>query len=129
MAWISEEYDVAMPYGPRPTRGFTCKGLGIHLITRASSKGRRPARWSLTHLGTGHRLCEVRGSMEHVQAIVGELADTGDWTFLSMQGYRDMFPDAPDQFHAWRDRHPEVKTSGGGPENLSAARQIASNRS
>lgn len=76
--------------------GFVYRALGMWKELPASPKGRRPPRWSLTHLGSGHQVCRVHAHMRPAFEIATKFAELGDWDF--------------DGFSGWVNRDPELKT-------------------
>jgi hypothetical protein len=128
--WVNEEFDVAMIDGPRPTRGFVYRGLGLHLVSSGykSRKGRKriPPMWRLTHLGSGHGVSTLRGELVDVLPVATEIAEAGDWTFDGLDGWKNQFPDARERMAEITGRHGKLirATTGMGhcPE---VAQQIA----
>ena len=41
------------------------------------------------------QLCEIKGGVRKAFPIATEIAEAGDWGFISMVGYKDRFPNAP----------------------------------
>lgn len=131
MRWNAETFEIAHPTMPIPTSGYTYRGLGLHIAISPSPKGRRPARWALTHLGTGHRLAFLDGDVATAFPIATEIAEAGNWDFLSPKGWRDCFPDAKARLEEVCAAHPKVAIlTVSKPDSFHAdiARQIASNR-
>lgn len=129
--WQAGTFEIAMPYGPARRSGYVYRGLGLHVVNKGSPKGKRPPRWTLTHLGSGHALCWLDGDVATAFTVATEIAEAGDWDFLSLQGWKDRFPDAPDRLREILDRHPKVARRGGHgahPNGHEVARQIANNR-
>ena len=132
--WKPEAFNIAVVYGDvwkiEPRAGYTYRGLGIYQTVAPSPKGRRPAKWSLTHLNTGHCIAELAGSVAAVFPIATEIAEAGDWDFLSLEGYKDRFPDAGKVVMKIIARHGKLvsRSKSTGASNREAAMQIASNR-
>ena len=63
MSWEPDTFELAYHSGPYRVAGYTYRGLGLYMIAEASLKGRRPPRWSLIHLGSGHRVCILKGTV------------------------------------------------------------------
>lgn len=84
--------------------------------------------WALTHLGSGHQLCRIKGTVATVFPIASEIAESGDWSFDGLDGWRNQFPDAKEKLEAVAAKHPKlvVFTTGRGRDLMSAeiARQI-----
>lgn len=55
-------------------QGHCYKGIAIHQIGDADF-------WTITHLGTGHRLMGILGNIDIAKEIAEELADATDWRF------------------------------------------------
>jgi hypothetical protein len=79
---------------PVPQAGYVYRSLGIWRSMRPSPKGRRPPTWCLTHLGSGHAVCNIKGKVAVAFAIAAEIADLGDWSFDGIDGWKNQFPDA-----------------------------------
>lgn len=131
--WIRDSFEIAYLFGPRKVRGKSYRGLGLHLLSKAyrSPKGRRflPARWSLSHLGSGHCLVTLTGEWDEILPVATEIAEAGDWDFLSMQGWRDRFPDAPERLAELVEKHASMCKRGQSRGNMpEIAQQIAANR-
>ncbi|WP_310530666.1 hypothetical protein [Novosphingobium sp.] len=135
MTWKPEDFEVAYWGGPHTVAGYTYRGLGLHIGIHPSPKGKRPARWILSHLGTGHRIAMIDGDVATAFPIASEIAEAGDWDFLSMLGYKDRFPDAPERLREICSKHPQqvifaatVARDGVDPRSHAVAQQIAANR-
>jgi hypothetical protein len=130
--WKPGKFELAYPWGPQACRGFVYAGLGLSLTFKASPKGRRKAQWKLHHLGTGTGLVDLHGPLEVVQSVATEIADAGDWTFDSMDGWRNQFPDGKERLIEIMERHPKVAKRPHGAavdaKLLGVTRQIAMNR-
>lgn len=130
MSWKAERFTLAMLGASQDVDGWTYKGLGLAESPARDRYGRR--RWSVTHLASGHALCNVAGADDFVQRIVGALADVGCFADYSMPGgWANIDPDLPKKFHAWLDRHRDVAWQDGAgiPHNDEAqARAIAASR-
>lgn len=126
MVWTSEAFYLAMPGGPYKVRGFTYRGLGLHLRLNGSAKRRRPSHWRLSHLGSGHALVSLWGEFDVVTAAASEIAELGDWDFISLEGWRDRFPDAKERMDEVLDRNPTIaKPAFGSRASHDLAREIA----
>ena len=127
--WKPETFEIARAAGPCLVGGYVNNGLGLHMHAAGSPKGRRPANWTLSHLGTGHRLAYLSGGLSVVLPVATEIAEAGDWGFLSFAGYKDRFPDAQERLREIIGRHPKVGSirfdQAAIPE---VAQQIAANR-
>ncbi|PXW76001.1 hypothetical protein C7451_106165 [Blastomonas natatoria] len=128
MSWKPETFKVAMPYGPADVPGYTYRGLGLHLIMQQSPKGRRPAMWSLSHLGSGHRIAIINGNVATAFPIASEIAEAGDWEFDSLHGWKDRFPDAKEKVDEILARSKIGKRGSGIGYSEETAQQIAQSR-
>lgn len=97
--------------------GWVYRGVGIR---PTSAK-----RWSLTHVGTGHRLCCI-DAIDPIP-IATEIAEAIDWDYNSLDGWKNVAPDMPQKFNAILDRHAQIKLMGGA-ESPEKAREIAALR-
>lgn len=129
MAWQAGSFDIASHFGPRRVAGYTYRALGLYMMWAGSPKGRRPPMWGLYHLGSGHVIVNLEGTVATAFPIATEIAEAGDWDFLSMEGWKDRFPDAPEKTAEIAAKYPKIaKRFGGGHSNREVAMQIASNR-
>lgn len=91
--WNPGTFLIATGFGPDTTDGFVYRGLGMWKIMKASPKGRRPPRWHLTHLGSGHAVCVIAAHMVKAFGIATEIAECGDWGWDGLAGYLNRDPD------------------------------------
>lgn len=97
--WEPAPFFIAVADGPEMRHGFTRSGLGLDQ--------RGADEWSVTHLGTGHRICHVFAEWPLVTIIAAEIAELTDWSFGTLGGYANSDPDLPAKFHALMRRWPE----------------------
>lgn len=72
--WHRGEFHIAMNSGtPVERKGWQYRGLGAFLQWDED--------WSLTHLASGLRVCELRGFWSDVRPIATKIAEAGDWGF------------------------------------------------
>lgn len=64
-----------MPDGVRVVSGYTYRGCGLHMLAKASTKGRRPPVWGVTHLNTGHATAQIRGLEGLAFKLATEIAE------------------------------------------------------
>lgn len=125
-AWPAAMVVVAMPSGPLDKPGYAWRGLGLFQAIPGSPKGRRPATWSLTHIGSGHAIAFLKGDVRTVFPIASEIALAGDWTFEGLDGWRNQFPDASERVSEIIARYPKiVSRAAGGGRNEDIARAVA----
>lgn len=109
MADIWKPVDYLIHHGSYAVKvaGYEHRDLGMHLVNHVKGK----AEWSLTHLGTGLQLCRIKGDVRTAFPIATEIAEAGDWGFISMAGYKDRFPDAPEKLAEILERHTNTNRS------------------
>ena len=90
--WQETTFLIATRNGPDERRGFIYRGLGVFKVLPSSLKGRRPPRWSVTHLGSGHQVALIDAHMVEAFNIATEIAECGEWDFDSLEGWRDRDP-------------------------------------
>lgn len=101
-------------------------GLAMSFTFAGSPKGRRPPVWTLTHLGSGHVVCNIEAHEAEAFAIATEIAECGDWDFDGLKGYLNRDPDLPEKFRALMQKHGKrVVRSGGGRQSEAAAMAIS----
>lgn len=125
MTWEPENFLIAEPSGPREVAGYVFRSLGLHLAVKG--RGRRAPEWSLTHLGTGHRLCVIKGKVAVAFPIATEIAECGDWDWDGFLGYRNRDPELPLRFAAIVSGHKECHRRYG-RHHEEIAREIAEAR-
>jgi hypothetical protein len=113
----------------RKEAGYTYRGLGLYLLQRGSPKGRRPPKWCLVHLGSGHTVCYINGHVKDGFPLASEIAECGDWTFDGLTGWRNVDPEIPAKFHAIREAHPKAIELSNGGSSEEAARAVVMARS
>lgn len=129
MTWEATSFLIALPGGPYVVGGYTYRGLGLHLGVPASPKGRRPAKWILSHLGSGHSVAHLDGATDVVFALAREIADAGDWSFDHLEGWRNHFPDAREKVDAILQRSRAGARTKGAGASEDIARTISLARS
>lgn len=129
--WPASTFQIASRFGLQNKRGYTYRGLGLFMVMDGSPKGKRKPKWSLTHLGTGHCVAEILGSVVEVMPPATDLACAGDWTFDGLNGYENQFPDIAERMREWLVKYPNTSKGGGGGAGKSEeqAREIAMVRS
>jgi hypothetical protein len=128
VSWAKQSYLIACPIRPQTVLGWVYNGLGLTIAMRGSPNGRRPPTWVLTHLGSGHAIATIRAPESAAFQISTEIAEAGEWDFVSLHGWKDRFPDAPERVAEILARYPGLgeKGAGGGMKpNESVARMIA----
>jgi hypothetical protein len=96
MAWEPANYLVAGHFGPYSVPGYVYRGLGLHRSLEGSPKGRRPPTWTLTHLGSGHAVCRLKGTVAVVFPIGFQIAECSDWEFDGLDGWKNRDPQLPE---------------------------------
>lgn len=96
MTWKPETFPIAVgPQSIDRRAGYTYRGLGLHMVMKASPKGRRPPRWKLTHLGSGHGVAHIDGAVADAFPIASEIAECSEWDFDGLNGWRNRDPELP----------------------------------
>lgn len=90
--WQPSTIDIVLDK-PQKIRAMVYRGLGLFLVEQR--KGLEPAKWSLTHLGSGHRVGLIPGDELDVFKVATEIAECGDWEFSGLRGYQNMDPSLP----------------------------------
>jgi hypothetical protein len=125
--WKPETFETALNTGPHLVAGYTYRGLGLY---GESSRDGKSGSWTLTHLGTGHMLAHISGGVQKAFPVATEIAEAGDWDFLSLQGWKDRFPDAPERLDEICAKHSNVRRNEE-PDRRNdheTAQKIAANR-
>ncbi|MFC3208121.1 hypothetical protein [Aquamicrobium soli] len=125
MTWQPAKFKLAWITGPHEIEGYVFRGLGLHMTASASPKGRRLARWSLTHLNTGHRVAIINGDVRTAFSIAYEIARCSDWeAFTALGGWKNTDPDLPAKIDAIAARFPKNVDRnaghGGGDEEIAS---------
>ena len=112
---------------PIPHAGYVYNGVGIYKTQEGSPKGRRPPKWALIHLGSGHRICIIAAHFLDACHIAYDIANLGDWSFDGIKGWKNVDPELPRKLedYAAKDMRIEL-TPGKGNEN--AARAVLMSR-
>lgn len=128
--WKPAQYQVHHGSTAVTVVGYTYRELGLHMLTE---RGKVPT-WSLTHLGTGLRICNITGKVAVSFPVATEIAEAGDWGFISMVGYKDRFPESANKLREILGRHKNAKRVWRKIDNdereaiRSVAQQIAATR-
>lgn len=129
MTWAPSTFLIAHAAGPFDVTGYVYRGLGLHMAVKASPKGRRPPKWALTHLGSGHRLVFITGAVADAFPVATEIAECGDWSFDGLYGWKNMDPELPAKFRAIVAKHPNAtEREGARNANEEAARKVVEAR-
>lgn len=131
MTWQMSEFKVAAGDGKiLRVLGHTYRGLGLFILEPA--KGLSPAKWSLTHLNSGHRLALIPGNEVDVFRISKEIAECGDWDFGGLRGYQNVDPDLPRKALVIVDRYcketGKIRVGDGRDVDEGAAAEISRSR-
>lgn len=120
--WKSEDFLIAAPGGPSSRHGFVYRGLGVHKIIGASPRGRRPPLWSVTHLGSGHRVGNIHAHIVRAFDIATMVAECVEWDWNGLDGYRNIEPDLAQKLRDFVNQFGKefALTSGSGYDKESA---------
>lgn len=107
-----------------PVGGYGEQGLGLARVEPHTRT--KPALWGLYHLGSGHSVCYIRGDVRTAFAVAADILDCGDWTFIALDGFRNVAPDLPERVAAILCNHPDlIESSPSGPHLKEVAQKIA----
>lgn len=128
--WKQGEFLVACAWRTETQWGFLYRGLGVHKVFKASPKGKRPAWWSIIHVGSGHHVAILQGDIVEVFGVATELAECGEWDFDGLSGWRNVDPELMIKVRHILDHLPKsVKNIGTrGEASEERAREIAEAR-
>lgn len=104
--WQPANFLIASHYGPTERAGYTYRSLGLHMMWKASPKGRRPPCWALTHLGSGHAIVFIVGHVATAFPIATEIAECSDWDFDGLDGWRNRDPEIIEKLRAVLAKYP-----------------------
>ena len=111
MTWPAGSFLIALSSGPELVKGYTYRGLGLHVVSRGSPKGRRPPTWALTHLGSGHSVMQIKGRANVAFLVATEVAESGDWDFDGLDGWKNRDPELPAKLKEIMSRHANTSRS------------------
>jgi hypothetical protein len=83
--WRRDKFLIALPEKPERLLGWTYRGLGL------DQRGR--TEWVVTHLGTGYRICKIKGPRFMAFQIATEIAECGEWDFIGISGHLNRDPE------------------------------------
>lgn len=90
-------------------QGLIFAGLGLFMVCEADDDD--PPCWSVTHLKTGSKVVILLAERDHAIELASEIAAITDWTFETIEGWRNTTPDLPARINAIADREPEAFAS------------------
>lgn len=76
--WQARSFFIAGDFDDGQTKqvnGYVYKGIAIHQVAANADL------YTVTHLGTGHRMMGIYGDRDTAQMIAKQLADAADWRF------------------------------------------------
>ncbi len=123
--WVSEPLTLVL-FGKicrKPGRSYN--GLGMIRITDAIPEFQVPASEVVFHLGTGHCFCALKGSPSEILEVGTQLAELGDWTFDSLAGWKNQFPEVTEKLLGLQGRYPHIVVPMEGEEDEALAREIS----
>lgn len=124
--WKPEIFEYAAGFGrTAKAHGYTAKGLGLDIAIKQSPKGKRPPKWRLIHLNTGHAICYIDGFVADAFPIASEIADLIDWDFDGLYGWRNRDPDLPAKLKEIAERNKRMTIRGGGNQDEQSAVAIS----
>lgn len=96
--WVPSEF-LSARFGYVDTEyGWVCGGLAITPLWKGSPKGRRPPAWTMTHCGSGHRVCIIEAHDGFAFKIADRVLALTDWTFDGLEGWKNTDPELMDKF-------------------------------
>ncbi|WP_298697381.1 hypothetical protein [uncultured Brevundimonas sp.] len=123
--WVSDRLTVVLFGKICRKEGRSYNGLGMIRMIDAIPEFQVPVTEMVFHLGTGHGFCALKGSPAEIVEVGTQLAELGDWTFDSLAGWKNQFPDVTEKLLNLRDRYPLVVVPMEGDEDEDLARKIA----
>ena len=111
MTWPAGSFLIALSSGPELVEGYTYRGLGLHMESKGSPKGRRPTTWTLTHLRSGHAVMQIEGDVRAAFLVATEVAESGDWDFDGLDGWKNRDPELPEKLKEIMSRHANTSRS------------------
>lgn len=127
--WKSAPFLIATTTGVVSERGKIYRGLGVAIRAEGSPKGRIKPKWALTHLGTGHSICQILGDEGFALGIATRIAELGDWSFDSLEGWKNSDPDLAVRVKELFTEYPGVLLrQGTGQVDQTTAREVAAQR-
>jgi len=128
VTWRPIHYMVAGLSEPRQVLGYTYAGLGLHMVHQGSPKGRRPPVWTITHLNTGHRICEITAHAPVAFSNATAFAELTDWDFDGLAGWKNRDPELGEKVGKLCVNLPGVSVRGGGVRSEWQAAAISTAR-
>jgi hypothetical protein len=96
--WEPASFPLAFTFGVDVVEGYLYGGLGICKLEKGW--------WSLSHLGCGHRIATIKGTVAEAFPIASEIADCTNWlAFEMLDGWRNFDPKLPDKVKAIKAKH------------------------
>lgn len=127
--WTPAKHLIAVFDDIHEVNGWTYRGIGIRLTFRASPKGRRPSRYVLTHLGSGHRVFLINVKESKAFEIATDLAECVEWDWGGLDGYKNIEPNIKQKLRDTVVRWPGlVEFSSGNGSSSESAHAIAEMR-
>lgn len=92
--WFESQFSIARHNAPPLVVNGVAhpRGLGVH---RAGAE-----KWMLIHLATGHGVVRIDADETDAIVIATEIADCADWTFTSLDGFKNFDPLLPSKMQA-----------------------------
>ena len=109
-------------------QGRSYNGVGLVRMIEPISKYQMPATESVFHLGTGHLICHLTGNPGITYSVATQLAELGDWSFDSLGGWKNHFPDVREKLLGLLERYPHVIIPAKGDQSEPLAREIVISR-
>lgn len=124
--WSPSSFLIAIKSGTLEVSGYVYRGLGLHI--QSQKRGKSPPIWNLTHLGSGHAVCSIRGSVRTAFSIATKISESSDWDFDGIAGWKNRDPDLAIKTLAVINEHPKICRRTGGTSDDEIARAIVLRR-
>jgi hypothetical protein len=127
--WKPQSYLIAIGDFTTEIFGRVSGGLGMLQVRGCAARDATKPEWSLTHVGTGHRVCLIRATEVEAFAIATEIAALTNWDFVGVDGWKSRDSAMPRKVRSFARRYGDKVILGtGGPQDRTLARQVAEAR-
>ncbi len=100
--------------GPTRTDAILYRGVALFEVYPQSRA--QPPQWSLSHVNTGYCICMIHAVRPIAITIATPIAEMADWSFDSVDGWKNTQPDLIERLQPVLDRWKPTVTYGGGPK-------------
>lgn len=92
--WKPGSYFMAHRSGPKWIAGYTSGDLRLHR-TYPNSTVKGKDHWSVSHGNTGLKIAQLHGKLKDVMKTADDIQRCADWSFVDVDGWRNVTPDLP----------------------------------